>query len=86
LSQTLREIPSVEPDWHAQAANLANELLRTLREYRDEDGAMDGGLFWAAVHLLLVTALEQLPPERQLLRAEEFSQKLLETVRKNIAS
>ena len=37
-ARPLREIPSVEPDWHAQAANLANELLRTLREYRDEDG------------------------------------------------
>ena len=40
----------------------------------------------AAVHLMLVSALKELPAERQLIRAEEFSQKLLEAVRKNIAS
>ena len=74
------------PDWDAQAINLANELLRSLRQCGDEDGGMDGGLFLAAVHLTLVSALKQLPPERQLLRAEEFSQKLLEAVRKNVAS
>ena len=87
-TRPLGNIPSVEPtpDWHAQAANLANELFRTLREYRDENGTMDGGLFLAAVHLTLVTALKELPAERQLIRAEEFGQKLLEAVRKNIAS
>ena len=78
--------PKPVPDWHAQAMDLANELRRTLKERGDEDGGMDGGLFLEAVLITLVSALKQLPPERQLLRAEEFSQQLLEAVRKNIVS
>ena len=83
-----RRKPIAEPvrDPHSQAIDLANELLRALRQCGDKDGGIDGGLFLSAVHLTLVSALKQLPPERQLLRAEEFSQKLLEAVRKNIAS
>jgi hypothetical protein len=58
---------------------------RLAMEYQDEEGGIDGGLFLAAVHLMLVSALKELPAERQLIRAEEFSQKLLEAARKNIA-
>jgi hypothetical protein len=56
------------------------------RRYLAAIRGVDAGLFLATVHLTLVRALKQLPPEHQLLGAKEFSQKHLEAVRKNIAS
>jgi len=66
-----------------QGNDLGSCLVRAMQAWADENGCeIEAAVPLVALHFALMRCLEQLPPERQKLRAEEFCRALMYSVGK----